>query len=60
MTPEEWILVDPTHPKLEENEDAPLAYYDIILVRLNEPVDITETVRPVCLPGPSRLLNYEV
>ena len=62
MTREDWILVDPSHPKLEENEaDKDFsAYYDIILVRLKEPVEISETVRPVCLPGPSRLLNYEV
>ena len=60
MTREDWILVDPTHPKLEENEDLLSAYYDIILVRLKVPVEISETVRPVCLPGPSRLLNYEV
>ena len=57
------MLVDQSHPKLEENEadkDLLSAYYDIILVRLKEPVEISETVRPVCLPGPSRLLNYEV
>ena len=55
--------MDQSHPKLEENEadkDLLSAYYDIILVRLKEPVEISETVRPVCLPGPSRLLNYEV
>ena len=63
MTPEDWILVDPSHPKLEENErdkDELQAYYDIILVRLKEPIVFSSTVRPVCLPGPSRLLNYEV
>ena len=62
MTREDWILVDPTHPKLEENEDELQAYYDIVLVRLNEPIDffLTPTVRPVCLPGPSRFINYEV
>ena len=57
------MLVDQSHPKLEENEadkDLTSAYNDIILVRLKEPVEISETVRPVCLPGPSRLLNYEV
>ena len=63
MTREDWMLVDPSHPKLKEKEgdkNELEAYFDIILVRLKEPVDISETVRPVCLPGPSRTLNYEV
>ena len=63
MTPEDWILVDPSHPKLEENErdkDELQAYYDIILVRLKEPIVFSSTVRPVCLPGPSRTIKYEV
>ena len=62
MTPEDWMLVDPSHPKLKENErdkDELMAYYDIILVRLKKPVVFSPTVRPVCLPGPSRTLNYE-
>ena len=62
MTPEDWKLVDPSHPKLEENErdkDELMAFFDIILVRLKEPVVLSSTVRPVCLPGPSRTLNYE-
>lgn len=63
VTPDDWVLVDPSHPKLEENErykDELKAYHDIILVRLKEPVVFSQTVRPVCLPGPSRTLNYEV
>ena len=62
MVPEDWKLVDPSHPKLEENErekDELMAYFDIILVRLREPVVFSQSVRPVCLPGPSRILDYE-
>ena len=63
MTPDDWKLVDPSHPKLEENERDKhklKAYFDIILVRLKKPITFTSTVRPVCLPGPSRTLDYGV
>ena len=56
------MLVDPSHPKLEENESEKvelMAYFDIILVRLKKPVEFSPTVSPVCLPGPSRTFDYE-
>ena len=52
--------MDPSHPKLEEDEGTLSGHYDIILARLQDPVEFTQSVRPVCLPGPSRVLDYQV